>query len=91
MKRDELITALFVYVIPLAAISGLLALAGLGGLAVALLAIEACVVLATVVARRRPAATHPRPPSRRPWLVPVAMVGVLAGVAGIAVIGAHSG
>ena len=91
MRRGDLVTALFVYVLPLLAVSGFLALAGLGGLALALLAVEACVVAATVVARRRPARPHPRPPSHRPWLVPLAMVLVLAGLVGIAVLGARSG
>ena len=91
LKRPDLLAALFVYVLPLLAVSGLLALSGLGGLALALLAVEACVVTATVFAKRRPAPTHPRPPSSRPWLVPLAMVAVLAGILGIAVLGARSG
>lgn len=91
MKRAELLTALFVYVLPLLAVSGLLALAGLGGLALALLGVEACVAGATVVAKRRPARSSSRVAGRRPWLVPLAMVAVLGGIVGIAILGARSG
>lgn len=89
MRRGELVAALFVYVLPLLLVSGLLALAGLGGLALALLGVEACVAGLTVLAKRRPARPLPVAPSRRPWLVPLAMVGVLAGIAGVAVLAAR--
>ena len=91
MKRADLVVALFVYVLPLLAVSAFLALSGLGGLALALLGVEACVAGATVLAKRRPARTSPRAPSRRPWLVPLAVLAVLGGIVGIAVLGARSG
>lgn len=88
MRRDEALTALFVYVLPLLLVSAGLAAVGLGGLALALLGVEAVVATATVLAKR------PRPPgrsgpSRRPWLVPLAMVAVLGAVAGVAALAAR--
>lgn len=88
MRRDEALTALFVYVLPLLLVSAGLAAVGLGGLALALLGVEAVVATATVLAKR------PRPqgrsdPARRPWLAPLAMVAVLGAVAGVAALAAR--
>ena len=58
--RRAVVVAL-VYVLPLGLTAAFLASVGLGLLAVALLAVEACVVLAVSLARRRPqgpARTH---------------------------------
>ena len=73
-----LLAALFLYVLPVTVVSGLLALAGLGGLALALLGVEAVVAGLTLLVRRRPA--RPGTPSRRPWLVPLLMVGILVAI-----------
>lgn len=88
MRRDEALTALFVYVLPLLLVSVGLALVGLGGLALALLGVEAVVATATVLAKRPRAAT-PRGPARHPWLVPLAMVALLGAVAGVASLAAQ--
>lgn len=88
MRRDEALTALFVYVLPLLLVSVGLFVVGLGGLALALLGVEAVVATATVLAKR-PRAAGPRRPSRRPWLVPLAMVAVLGAVAGAASLAAR--
>ena len=84
-ERDRLDTVVLVavWVVPLLAAAALLAAAGLPLVAGALLAVEACVAGAVALARRRPArdgAPHPA----RPWLVPLAMVLVLAAMAGLA-------
>lgn len=91
MRRGDVVAAVVVYVLPLLLVSGLLAVVGLGGLALALLGVEACVVALTVLAKRRPGRPVPSAPSTRPWLVPVGMVAVLAGVVGIAVVAASGG
>ena len=83
---------LVVYVLPLAGVTALLVAAGLGVLAVALLLVELAVVGAVLLARRRP----PRPagtlqPSARPWLVPLAMLGVVGGVVAVAVLAGRAG
>ena len=88
MRRDEALTALFVYVLPLLLVSAGLAAVGLGGLALALLGVEAVVATATVLAKR-PRSAGARSPSRRPWLVPLAMVALLAAVAGVASLAAR--
>ncbi len=88
MRRDELLTALFVYVLPLLLVSAGLAVVGLGGLALALLGVEAVVATATVVAKRPRPAGRPTGPARRPWLVPLAMVALLGAVAGVATLAA---
>ena len=53
-RQDRLETVLVVvlYVVPLTVTVGLLALVGLPGLALALLAVEACITAAVVVAKR---------------------------------------
>ncbi len=85
------VVVLLVYVVPLGAVSVLLALAGLGVLAVGLLAVEGAVVAATVAARRRPARPSGGAPSRRPWLVPLVMVAVLGAIVALAVLGSRAG
>ncbi len=84
MKRADLLVLLGVYVLPLAVVAALLVAAGLPGLAVALLVVEAVVVAVTVLVRRRPPPDPARPPTSRPWLVPLVMVLLLAGVVGLA-------
>lgn len=86
MRRAEVVTALVVYVVPLAVVSVLLTLVGLGEIALALVAVEACVAGLTVAARRRPERTGRAAPTSRPWLVPLAMVLVLGGIVGVAVL-----
>ena len=90
MRRDEALAALFVYVLPLLLVSAGLAAVGLGGLALALLGVEAVVVTATVIAKR-PGPQARSAPSRRPWLVPLAIVSVLGAVAGVATGGVLAG
>ena len=58
--RFELVVLLVVYVVPLSATVVFLALVGLPGLALALLAVEA-VVTACVVAAKRPEGVRPGP------------------------------
>lgn len=89
--RGDVVLALVVYVLPLLLVSGLLARAGLGGLALALLAVEAVVAGVTLRARRAPERTVRAGPSPRPWLVPLAMAGVLAAVLATAVLGTRLG
>ena len=54
MNLRSAVVVLLVYVLPLGLTAAFLASVGLGLLAVALLAVEACVVVAVAVARRRP-------------------------------------
>ena len=54
MNGRRAVLVALVYVLPLGLTAAFLASVGLGLLAVALLAIEACVVVAVAVARRRP-------------------------------------
>ena len=70
--RFELVLVLVVYVLPLGAAVGLLALAGLPGLALGLLAVEAVVAAAVVIAKS---------PGRRPGraVLALAVVAVMAG------------
>jgi len=92
VKRADATLVLLVYVLPLGLVSVLLALAGLWVLAGGLLAVEAVVAAATVLARRRPARTPAATaPSRRPWLVPLVMVGLLAALVAVAVLGSRAG
>lgn len=77
----------FAYILPLSLVTVVLFAAHLGGIALALLAVEA-----VVIARRRP--PHPAgmaPPTSRPWLVPLVMVLVVGGVVGVAVLAASAG
>lgn len=88
----DLVAVLFAYVLPLALVTAGLVVTGLGLLAVALLTVEACVLLAVVLLRRRP---PPAPgigaPTRRPWLVPLVMVAIVGGVVAVAVLAAAAG
>lgn len=85
-----LVAFLLVYALPLAACVIGLALVGLGQLAVALVVVEAGVLALVTVVRRRPG--PPRTgPSRRPWLVPLALVGVLAAMLALTVVVAAAG
>ena len=70
--RFELVLVLLVYVLPLGAVVVLLALVGLPGLALGLLAVEAVVAAAVVVAKA---------PGRRPGRAVLALA-VLAALAG---------
>lgn len=88
MRRDELLAALFVYVLPLLLVSVGLAAVGLGGLALALLGIEAVVATATGLAKRPRPVGRAAGPARHPWLVPLAMVALLGAVAGVAALAA---
>ena len=88
----DLVAVLFAYVLPLGLVTVGLVAVGLAGLAVALLVVEACLLTAVVIVRRRPA----RPPgvgapSPRPWLVPLVMVAVVGAVVAVAVLAAAAG
>lgn len=89
MRRKQLVPIVVVYVIPVGVAVVLLALAGLGVLAVALLVIEAVVATAVFFARKEP--EQPSRPTTRPWLVPTVMVGALGLMVVVAVIAAHAG
>jgi len=87
----ELTAILVAYVLPLTMFTLVLIAAHLALIAVALLTVEGLVVLAIVIARRRP----PRPagmapPSRRPWLIPAAMIVIFAAIVGVAVLAASA-
>jgi sterol desaturase/sphingolipid hydroxylase (fatty acid hydroxylase superfamily) len=88
----DLVAITFAYILPLSLVTVVLFAAHLGGIALALLAVEAVVIVAVVIARRRP--PHPAgmaPPTSRPWLVPLVMVLVVGGVVGVAVLAASAG
>lgn len=93
MSRDAplpLSAVLFAYVLPVLGVAAFLALSGLWGLALVVVGGEAVMSAVIVLVRQRPA----RPansPSRRPWLVPLVMVVLLALMVGVAVFGARSG
>ena len=98
--RDPLILTLvmFLYVLPLGAAVVLLALAGLPQLALALLAVEAVVSAAVIVAKRPARTDGPvrlarlRPTRLRPtWTVPLAFAGVLVLVLAVTLIAARAG
>lgn len=89
-RRSSLLAVLVIYVLPVGAAAWFLTARGLGVLALALVSVEV-VVLLTVVAARAPAAGSRPEPSRRPWLVPLLMVGALAAFVGIAVLAAQAG
>jgi uncharacterized membrane protein len=88
VRRADLVLLLVVYVVPVGVAAVLLAMVGLGVLAIALVIIEAIVAACVVVARRTPA--QPAEPSRRPWLIPAAMVAALGLMVLVAVVGAHA-
>ena len=85
--RTETVVLVLFWVLPLLVVSGLLASVGLVVIAIALLAVEAVVGLAVLVARRRPA----RPGKQRPWLVPAAMGGVLVALVAVTLLAARVG
>jgi hypothetical protein len=89
VRRTDLVLLLVVYVIPVGVAAVLLALADLGVLAVALVVIEAVVAATVVAARRQP--ERPVAPSRRPWLVPAAMIGALLLMVVVAAVASQAG
>lgn len=89
MRRTDVVLLLVVYVIPVGVAAVLLALADLGVLAIALVIIEAVVATCVYVARRQP--EHPAQPTRRPWLVPAAMIGALCLMVVVAVVASQAG
>jgi hypothetical protein len=89
VRRSDLVLLLVVYVVPVGAAAVLLALVGLGVLAVALVVIEVIVGGAVVVAKRTP--VQRAEPARRPWLIPTVMIAALALIVVVSVIGAHGG
>lgn len=89
MRRTDLVLLLVVYVIPVGVAAVLLALADLGVLAIALVVIEAVVATTVYVARRQP--ERAPEPTRRPWLVPAAMIGALGLMVVVAVVASQAG
>ena len=89
MRRSDLVLLLVVYVIPVGVAAVLLALADLGILAIALVIIEAIVATMVYVARQTP--ERPATPSKRPWLVPAAMIGALGLMVVVAVVASSAG
>jgi hypothetical protein len=89
VRRSDLVLLLVVYVIPVGVAAVLLALADLGILAIALVIIEAIVATMVYVARRTP--DRPTEPSKRPWLVPAAMIGALGLMVVVAIIASSAG
>ena len=89
MRRSDAVLLLTVYVVPVGVAAVLLTLVGLGVLALALVVIEAVVAVTVFVARRQP--EQPAQPSRRPWLVPAAMIGSLGLMVVVAVLGSRAG
>lgn len=89
MRRADLVLLLVVYVIPVGVAAVLLALVDLGVLAIALVVIETVVATAVYVARQRP--ERAPEPTRRPWLVPAAMIGALGLMALVAVVASQAG
>jgi hypothetical protein len=78
-RPSDALLVLGLYVVPVLAAAGYLASAGLGVLAVALLAVEAVVAASVWAAKKEP---RPRdtPRRSRPWLLPVVMLGALMGM-----------
>jgi hypothetical protein len=89
VRRTDVVLLLVVYVIPVGVAAVLLALADLGVLAIALVVIEAVVAATVVAARREP--ERPAEPTRRPWLVPAAMIGALGLMVLVAVVASQAG
>jgi hypothetical protein len=89
VRRTDVVLLLVVYVIPVGVAAVLLAMADLGVLAIALVVIEAVVATTVYVARRTP--EQPAEPSRRPWLVPAAMIGALGLMVLVAVVASQAG
>jgi hypothetical protein len=89
VRRADLVLLLVVYVLPVGAAAVLLAMVGLGVLAIALVVIEVIVGGAVVVAKRTP--QQRAEPTRRPWLIPAVMGAALGLIVLVSVIGAHGG
>jgi len=90
-RAFELTAILIAYVLPLAMFTVVLIAAHLALIAGALLTVEALVVLAIIIARRRPQRpAGMAPPTRRPWLIPAAMIAIFAAIVGVAVLAASS-
>jgi hypothetical protein len=89
VRRTDVVLLLVVYVIPVGVAAVLLALADLGILAIALVVIEAVVATSVYAVRQRP--EQPAEPTRRPWLVPAAMIGALVLMALVAVVASQAG
>jgi hypothetical protein len=89
VRRADLVLLLVVYVVPVGVAAVLLAMVGLGVLAVALVIIEMIVGGAVVVAKRTP--EQRARPSRRPWVIPTVMAAALGLIVLIAVLGARAG
>ena len=89
MRRTDLVLLLVVYVIPVGVAAVLLALADLGVLAIALVVVEAVVATSVYAVRQRP--EQPAEPTRRPWLVPTAMIGALGLMVVVTIIASQAG
>ena len=93
MRADQPLSraaVLFGYVLPVLGVAALLAVSGLWGLAVLLVAGEVVMSAVVLAVRRRPARSAPGP-ARRPWLVPLVMVGLLTAMVGVAMLAAQAG
>ena len=78
-RPSDALLVVGLYVVPVLAAAAYLARAGLGVLAVALLAVEAVVAASVWAAKKEPRPRDvPRP--SRPWLVPLVMLGALMGM-----------
>ncbi len=95
MKRPQTTAGaalLALYVSGLIASAVALWLIGLRELAVVLLVVEGGLLATVAAVRRRPPASPVRPaPSRRPWLVPLVMVGGLLAMVLLAVLASRAG
>ena len=85
----ETVLLLVVWVLPVLVAAGLLWAVDLRWFAAALLGIEALVGLVVAVVQRRP--QRPATPSRRPWLVPAALLGALVVLLGVTLLLADRG
>ncbi len=92
LTRFDALAVLFVYVVPLGAVTVFLFAVGLGFIAGALLVIEAAVATTVVVVRRRPSRpAGMAPATARPWLVPLVMLALLVAMVGVAVLASQGG
>jgi hypothetical protein len=87
----DLLVLFLLYVVPVGVAAVLLTRAGLGVLAVALLSGEAVVAVSVWAVRRAPEPARPVQPSRRPWLVPLVMLGALGLLVLVALVAAQTG
>lgn len=91
-RRGDLVVVLLVYVVPLLLTVALLYAVGLVVLATALLVIELVIAGIVLLVRRTPQREPgTSAPARRPWVVPVVMVGLLVAMVGIAVVASFFG